>query len=95
MLGCHLVDSEFDLWPEFCAHFCANIPKVSSLAKIPFPRFKSCLLTTILMSNRIYPVGVSTPGMDSATFPRGAEAEWSTLATYVDTRNHPTSVGLH
>jgi len=47
------------------------------------------------MSNRIYPVDVSTPGMDSATFPRGAEAEWSTLAISVETRNHTTSVGLH
>jgi len=53
MLGCHLMDSEFDLWPEFCAYFCANILKISSLPNIPSPRFKSCLLTTILMSNRI------------------------------------------
>jgi len=47
------------------------------------------------MSNRIYSVGVSTPGMDSATFPRGAEAEWSTLAVSLDNRNHPTSMWLH
>lgn len=59
------------------------------------PKVTSCLVTAILMSNRIYPVGVSTPGMDSATFPRGAEAEWSTLALSVDTRIHPTSVELH
>jgi len=83
MLGCHLVDSEFDLWSEFCAYFCANILKLSSLPKIPSVRFKSCLLTTILMSNRIYPLGLSTPGMDSATFPRGLKAEWSTLAISV------------
>jgi len=83
------------MWPEFCAHVCANILKLSSFLKIPSPGFKSCLLTTILMSNRMYPVSVSTPGMDSATFPRGAEAEWSSLAISVNTRNHPTSMGLH